>query len=384
VRSVRATGALATAVLLVLTALPATAAAAPAAGPLTPAAGPLPLATGPLSLAAVHTAGRVQAGGDSLRYSWPGVYFEGRFRGTGVGIVLNDAAADYDVQIDGATVGTLVAPGRITHWVTGLRRGTHDVRLVKRSESPWAVSEFGGFVAARGGAILSGPAPRHRQIEFIGDSYTAGYGNLSSTRDCTGEEVNRTTDADRSFGALTAQRLNADYQINAFSGRGMVRNYNGGEPGTSYRTYYDRALLSVDGDVWRRPATWRPQLVVIGLGINDFSTAINPGEPWTPDSLIAAYRTAYHGFLDKLRSRYGPHTIIVVSTTDVYNTTALADTAQQIVQERNSRGDSRIRYWHYGEAGLDYGGCHWHPSARDHQVIADELDDYVATLPLRW
>ena len=365
-RSVRATGALATAVLLVLTALPGTAAAAPAVS------------------AAVHTAGRVQAGGDSLRYSWPGVYFEGRFRGTGVGVVLNDAAADYDVQIDGSTVGTLIAPGRTTHWVTGLRRGKHDVRLVKRSESPWAVSEFGGFVAERGGVILSGPAPRHRQIEFIGDSYTAGYGNLSSTRDCTGEEVNRTTDADRSFGALTARRLNADYQINAFSGRGMVRNYNGGEPGTSYRTYYDRALLSVDGDVWRRSATWRPQLVVIGLGINDFSTAINPGEPWTPESLIAAYRAAYHGFLDKLRARYGPRTIIVVSTTDVYNTTALADTAQQIVHERNSRGDSRIRYWHYGEAGLDYGGCHWHPSARDHEVIADELDDYVATLPLHW
>ena len=147
-RSVRVNGALATAALLVLTALPAAAAAAPAGSP-----------AGHLASAAVHTAGRVQAGGDSLRYSWPGVYFEGRFRGTGVGIVLNDAAADYDVQIDGATVGTLVAPGRITHWVTGLRRGTHDVRLVKRSESPWAVSEFGGFVPVRGGAVLSGPAP---------------------------------------------------------------------------------------------------------------------------------------------------------------------------------------------------------------------------------
>ncbi len=367
-RSVRATGALATAVLTVITVLPGPAAAGPPA--------PRP--------AGVHTAGRVQLGGDSMRYSWPGVYFEGRFRGTGVGIVLNDAAADYDVEIDGATVSTLVAPGRTTHWVTGLPRGGHDVRLVKRSESPWAVSEFGGFVAARGGAILSGPASRHRQIEFIGDSYTAGYGNLSPTRDCTGDEVNRTTDADRSFGALTAQRLNADYQINAFSGRGMVRNYNGGDPGTSYRTYYDRALLSVDGDIWRRPGSWRPQLIVVGLGINDFSTAVNPGEPWTPESLVAAYRDAYHGFLDKLRTRYGPRAIIVVSTTNIYNTTVLADTAKEIVGERNSRGDSRIRHWHYGDAGLDYGGCHWHPSARDHQIIADELGAYLATLPLRW
>jgi lysophospholipase L1-like esterase len=335
------------------------------------------------ALSQVHTAGRVEAAGDVLRYSWPGVYFEGRFRGTGVGIVLNDAAADYDVQIDGVTVATLVTPGRTTHWVRDLAAGIHRVRLVKRSESPWAVSEFGGFRPVAGGAILPGPAPRHRQIEFIGDSYTAGYGNLSASRDCTGDEVNRTTNADLSFGARTARRLHADYQINAFSGRGMVRNYNGGEPGTSYRTYYDRALLSVAGDVWP-PGRWRPQLVVVGLGINDFSTAINPGEPWTPESLVAAYRTAYQGFIDKLRARYGPRTIIVVSATAVSGTTAFADTARQVVQERNDSGDSRVRYWYYDSAGLDYGGCHWHPSLRDHEVIADRLEAYLGTLPLRW
>ncbi|MEV0233436.1 SGNH/GDSL hydrolase family protein [Nonomuraea sp. NPDC050786] len=335
-------------------------------------------------LARVHTAGRVEAGPNSVTYSWPGVYFEGRFRGTGIGIVLNDAAADYDIQIDGTTVTTLVTPGQTTHWVNGLAKGVHSVRVVKRSESPWATSEFGGFVAAPHGAILRGPRARHRQIEFIGDSYTAGYGNLSATRDCTGDDVNRTTNADISFGAIAARRLNADYQINAYSGRGMVRNYNGSDPQVNYRTFYDRALLSVEGDVWKNPGTWRPQLVVIGLGINDFSTAINPGEPWTPESLVAAYRTAYHAFLDKLRARYGRDTIIVVSATYMSNTTVYAETARQIVQERNSRGDERVRFWYYPETGLDYGGCHWHPSAHDHQIIADRLGEFVATLPLRW
>src|SRR6185503_12463788 len=31
-------------------------------------------------LSQVHTAGRVEIVGDAMRYSWPGVYFEGRFR----------------------------------------------------------------------------------------------------------------------------------------------------------------------------------------------------------------------------------------------------------------------------------------------------------------
>lgn len=334
-------------------------------------------------LAKAHAGGRVEVAGHSVRYSWPGVYFEGRFRGTGVGLAFNDGAADYDIQIDGETVTTLVMPGQTTHWVTGLTRGRHTVRVVKRSESPWATSEFGGLLAVPGGAILGRPAPRRRQIEFIGDSNTVGYGNTSTTRECTTNEVNRTTNTDLSFGAITARRLNADYQINAFSGRGMVRNYNGGEPGTDYRTYYDRALLAVDGDVWEDPGRWRPQLVVIGLGLNDFSTAINPGESWTPESLIAAYREAYHGFLDKLRARYGPRTFIVVTGTHMWNTTAFIDAARQIVQERNADGDDKIALWEYGD-GLDATGCHWHPSVRDHQLLADQLGEMIAALPLRW
>jgi len=205
---------------------------------------------------------------------------------------------------------------------------------------------------------------------------------MSDTHDCTTDQVNRTTNADLSFGALTARRFGADYQINAFSGRGMVRNYNGIAPGTSYRTYYDRALLAVDGDVWRRPPTWHPQVVVIGLGINDFSTPVNPGEPWTPESLVAAYHDAYQAFIDKIRARYGSRTYVVVSATYMYNTTALADLTQRIVQERNSAGDSRVRYWYYD--GLDSLGCHYHPSLRDHRLIADQLTTFLDGLALRW
>ncbi|MFD7659794.1 cellulose binding domain-containing protein [Actinosynnema sp. NPDC059797] len=332
----------------------------------------------------VRTAGRVQVDGGAARFSWPGVYFEGRFRGTGVGVVLEDTAADYEVQVDGTTAATFVTPAAGTHWVTGLRDGEHTVRLVKRGESPWATSSFGGFVAAPGGEVLARPADRTRQVEFIGDSYTAGYGNTSAGRDCTGDEVNRTTNADLAFGPLTARRLGADYQVNAFSGRGMVRNYNGGEPGTSYRTYYDRALLAVDGDVWRKPASWRPQLVVVGLGINDFSTALNPGEPWTPESLVADYKAAYHGFLDKLRARYGDGTTIVVSATQMSNTTAFLDATRQVVAERNGGGDDRVRHWYYDSTGLDYLGCHWHPSANDHRVISERLGAFIAGLPLNW
>lgn len=114
------------------------------------------------------------------------------------------------------------------------------------------------------------------------------------------------------------------------------------------------------------------------------SLTYNPGEPWTSASLVAAYKDAYHGFLDKLRARYGSRPVIVVSATAMSNTTAFADAARQIVQERGDRGDDRIRYWYYDSAGLDYGGCDWHPSARDHRIISERLNSFIATLGLRW
>ncbi|QFY10371.1 hypothetical protein GBF35_30480 [Nonomuraea phyllanthi] len=66
------------------------------------------------TLARVRTADLVEDLGDSVRYTWPGITFEGRFQGTGVRIELNDAANDYGVQIDGAAPITLRTPGRTT------------------------------------------------------------------------------------------------------------------------------------------------------------------------------------------------------------------------------------------------------------------------------
>jgi lysophospholipase L1-like esterase len=338
----------------------------------------------------VSTPSRVRVAGAGVQYTWPGTYFEGRFRGTGVGLVLNDANNDYLVQVDGATVATLVTPGQTTYWVRNLTNGNHTVRLAKRTESPWATGEFDGLVADTGGAILAKPVARGRQMEFIGDSWTAGYGDMSTTRDCgTNGGVTRNTNADVSFGAVTAKAQNADYQINAWSGLGMVRNYNGQNPTYNFRTYYDTDLQAVyNSQTWQVPSTWRPQVVVIGLGINDFSTALNAGEKWTTiDQLAADYRTAYLAFIDKLRTRYGAGTFIVLTYPDLsYQTTALADSIQQIVKTRNAAGDTRVSALYYDNTalGLDLLGCDWHPSQHDHQILAAAITQHLATLPLTW
>ncbi|PWK47600.1 polysaccharide deacetylase family protein [Actinoplanes xinjiangensis] len=331
------------------------------------------------ALAGVHTVGRLDDRGAGVRYTWPGVYFESRFRGTSVGIVLDDAVNDYEVQIDGRAAATLVTPGRTTHWIRDLAPGVHTVRLAKRTESPWTPGQFGGFA----GDLLGAPAARSRQIEFIGDSWTAGYGNMSAGRDCSATGIDRNSNADQAFGALTARTLGADYQLNAWSGRGLVRNYDGSDPGVDYLTYYDRVLQAADEAVWQRPPTWRPQTVVIGLGINDFSTPLHAGERWPDEAALAAdFRAAYLDFLKKLRQRYGHRTSFVLTYPSLWNTTALADSVQQVVAQRTADGDRRITALHYDNAalGLDLLGCDWHPSARDHRLLASALTTHLRTL----
>ncbi len=328
--------------------------------------------------AQAHTPGRVKNIGGTAQFSWPGVYFEGRFSGTGVGVVLDDSAADYDIQVDGSTVATLVTPGDTTHWVNGLPDGEHAVRVVKRNDTPGDTSAFKGFVAAPGGAVLGKPPARSRQIEFIGDSLTAGYGNVSASRECSSEELKRNTNADVSYSALTARQLNADYQLNGFSGLGLVRNYAGHSPDITYRTFYDRALLAVDEDVWQNPGTWHPQLVVINLGSNDFSP-LEPGEAWTPESLADAYRTAYTEFLEMLRSRHGADTTLVAVGSFEHG-----EQVRQVVKARNAAGDSGVHYWFLDQGDLDFLGCDMHFSPHDDWLVADRLVPFLDDLMTGW
>ncbi|WP_148714436.1 carbohydrate-binding protein [Chitinolyticbacter meiyuanensis] len=338
---------------------------------VTPSPTPTPQVTPAGVLAQVNHGGRLQPDSrEQVSFSWPGVYFEGRFSGTGVGLVLDDSVGHYNVEIDSKPWGKIAQPGRTTYWIDQLPAGEHTVRLSKRTESMWSAARFGGLVAASGGQILPPAAPPLRQIEFIGDSYTAGLGAESGKRECTDAELTASTNADATFGVRTARHYGAAYQLNGYSGLGLVRNYGGNLATVNYRSYYDRAIVADAASVWQNPGNWRPQVVVVGLGINDFSTPVAAGEAYTAETLRSAYKSAYRDFIAKLRQQYG-NPYVVVSATALWPDNTFREVAQEIVNEAKAAGDSRIAYFYYD--GLDSLGCQWHPSVKDHQLIADKL-----------
>jgi lysophospholipase L1-like esterase len=326
--------------------------------------------------------GRVEprAGAAGWRYQWPGTYFEARFAGDAVYVDLGGGDKHARVSIDGHEVADLLRPHARLLRLHGLAPGEHEVRVDIVSESADGVQTFGGF-AVPDRAFVRAPRTRERAIEFIGDSYTVGYASASSRRECSDDEVWRTTDNSLAFGPQVARRFDADYRILAISGRGMVRNFSNGA-GDTLPVAYDRLLPGDDlaaaaaGD----PA-WSPQLIVIGLGTNDFSMPVAPGEPWRDTAaLAAAFEWRYVEFARALHRRH-PAARMLLLASDAGD--GAAERAIRRVQPRLAgEGIAVGEVLALGPLALD--ACNWHPSRADQAAIAQRLVPAIARLMPGW
>ncbi|AYV46126.1 GDSL family lipase [Caulobacter flavus] len=323
-----------------------------------------------------QTSGRVVAGSDGWTYQWPSARFEAAFAGEAVLFKVGTGDQVLQLSVDGAPVGRLVKPAPGLYRIEGLANGRHLVRASVVNEMQAAPARFGGFFL-EGGRALPLAAPR-RQIEFIGDSHSVGYGDASETRACPGDGVWMTTDNALAFGPLTAQRFGADRQVNAISGRGIVRNYDG-MGGDTLPLAWPKALLGA------APAyandDWRPQVVVINLGTNDFSTPLKAGEPWKDrQALRDDYVATYARFVQAIRARQPQAFVILLAPPSAEN--EIAAQVDRVAEALKAQGEARLTVIPVGEMELT--GCDWHPSARDQQGISDRLSAFLDQHPEIW
>jgi lysophospholipase L1-like esterase len=322
----------------------------------------------------MHVGGKVRKESVGYSYQWPGVYFESTFRGNAVSLAFDDSANNFNVIVDGKPLMILRKPGATTITVQAPGQGTHTIRLEKRSETQYATGHFYGFRA-----LLAPTAPvPARQIEFIGDSLTVGYGNTSAFTQCTPDEIFETTDAQEGFGVLTAKHFNADYQINAFSGLGMVRNYDGKEhakyhvPMLYPRAIFDDPTPAVEPD-------WHPQIIVISIGGNDFSTPVRSDEPWGTQAAMAAdYEKTYVAFVEKVHADDPKAQLVMMWHED---DPAYATSAQKVFDTLKGEGLplDRVHLPQMADTG-----CNGHPNIRDDAKAADALIGYFEAHPDDW
>lgn len=329
---------------------------------------PLPFAT--------HGRVLAQPDGTILR-QWPGTYFETAFTGPATFFRVGSGEVSLRVSIDDQPPVALVKPEPGLYRVSPAGNGAHRVRIDIVSESQREPTGFGGFLApatARAAPLSA----RSRAIEFIGDSHTVGYGNTSRKRQCTQGEVWATTDTSQGIAGLIARHADADVQVNAISGRGIVRNY-GGFAAPTLPEAYPFALL--DRKAAADTSGWHPQILILALGTNDFSTPLHAGERWADrEALHADYEATFVRFVKTLRTRH-PRAYLLFWATDLGGPEIETEVGK-VVDRLHAEGDARVGFVPVN--GLTFGGCDSHPDLADDRTIANRLIAHIESLPEGW
>ncbi|KAF5976022.1 lipase acylhydrolase [Fusarium coicis] len=311
------------------------------------------------SLPSYRFVGRVNPATKQLTWPSTGVAFT--FKGTTASIKIDGitGTSSADLIIDGGNPilvknveGTSISTPKLT-------QGTHTVELRKRSEASFGSFRVSGV--STDGQLVENVAPK-RKIEIIGDSITVGYG-LDGVNPCVDSAVLQNNG--KTYGAVAARALKADYSVVAWSGKGLIRNYAQNPPDTSptMPVLYTRYGANDADNSFTFPSSWVPDAVVINLGTNDFSY-LNVRQPVNPADLTQALVK----LVESIQPHYSKAQFFFVSSpllSDYYPTTAdaqksthvkvLKDAMQQLTGVKTHLVD-------WPTQGSD-SGCDYHPNA---------------------
>lgn len=276
------------------------------------------------------------------------------------------------LDVDGAPREYFVTDGREVKEIKGLDGSRHRYRLIKVSETNPGFVTLYKINADASGLFYEKPKASSRRIEFIGDSFTVGFGCEGESHDSGDLEFEK-TNASKSYAFLLADGFKADFQVNAFSGRGLVRNYANIVPEWTLAKLYDYTVPGAapleSGASKYDLASFNPHVIVIFMGINDFQ-----GDPPYGDK--AQFKRAYAAFLDKLRAAHPGVKFLLVST-KVWPNDDLTPTVKAVYDAQVASGHKDLEFLNVKTENLALLG---HPTVRSHQDLANTMRPIIARL----
>jgi lysophospholipase L1-like esterase len=309
---------------------------------------------------------------EGARYAWSGSGFVARFKGTAISVRLKDAVNEHTVVLDGEVLPKLVTTSgeKLYPLASDLADEEHVLELYRRSEASSGETLLLGLEVkgANGnpGELLEPPPAPVRRIEVIGDSISCGYGNEGKAP-CTFSQD--TENHYLAYGSVLARSVGAELSTVAWSGKGVIYNYNGDKL-QPLPTVYDRTVPNDARNLWG--FAWQPEAVIINLGTNDYSTAASP-----TDEL---FTSTYQRFLEHLRAKY-PDAFILCTVGPMLTGSMLASARHNIsaaVTARNDAGDSRVKAYEMTTQNTNP-GCDSHPGLATHEAMAKELEAELKT-----
>jgi lysophospholipase L1-like esterase len=313
---------------------------------------------------AVHFVGRMDTrDAAGPRFAWSGAGVIANFSGTAVTVRLDDSGSNqFTVLLDGELAPTLVTVAGPSDYVlaSGLDAGAHRVELYRRTEASFGPTQFLGFDFGADGALLP-PPPVSRRIEIIGDSVSAGYGN-EGVLPCAFSAD--TENHYLTYGAIAARALDAELSTVAWSGKGVVYNYDT-DVNEPMPELYERTLPADPTSTY--DFAIQPDVVLINLGTNDFSTEDDPSTELFAD--------AYAALLTRVREEY-PDALISCTVGPLLagdDLTAARAGISAGVAAFTAAGGSNAIAWEMDVPNGNPPGCDYHPNLDTHQAMADAV-----------
>ena len=222
-------------------------------------------------------------------------------------------------------------------------------KLFKTNELNWGGVQLHG---ATEGTFQRPPPIDIPVVEFVGDSLTSGFGNITNSpcdMDCT-----------QTWCMFLAKEFGWFPLFSSLSGVGLISNFDGSTSSTIRQV---RARIPQNHHL----SSWTPRVVFINIGTNDFTLH---------RSLDFAERfgSALHSFIRQIRSEWGRETKVIVVIGPIIEAVG-AETCERVARACKADGmdvdfmscngclDGRLDCWGYA----------MHPNVKGHRRMADVL-----------
>lgn len=240
-----------------------------------------------------------------------------------------------------------------------LPAGDHTFALVRQTE--WDRGDTYAKAIALDGVLTEKPKDQDLYIEFIGDSLTSAFGNLSDIQAEGWGGMPLFQDGTQSFGYLTAQALHADCSIVAIQGIGVVCGPQEIVMGDVYPKF-----PFVSDPSFTYSFDRKADIVVINMGTNDFETMAAKGHT------TAEVMDAMKALALMVREKNPGCKIVFVTGMQPSFTRELKKLAKDLGAEANG--------YYYLKLKQEMSGHEGHTSVKGHEENAEILTEYLRKL----